>query len=295
MTRRSLLTLLLIGLLLASCGPSADGQPTPDIQGTIGANAETMVAALFQTQTALAPAATNTPLPTITSLPTSTALALSTATVFVAQGGVYLSPTPTGTYYTATPLASSLGVGCNNLGLVESWTEPDSPLNAGQSFTQYWQVANTGTCNWMYVYAWNYVSGDKFGETTSVRLSKLIEPGKWTTLSVNMHAPKNSGTYKASWRLTDGGGTVFGAVLPVSITVGGPTKTPKPDTAATSAAKTVAAGVAQTSAAAAQQTAVQAAINTAVAQTQTQAAVNATNAAGTATCAADPENDICAP
>src|SRR5512134_2908125 len=173
MTRRSLLTLLLIGLLLASCGPSADGQPTPDIQGTIGANAETMVAALFQTQTALAPAATDTPLPTITPLPSSTALALSTATVFVAQG-VYLSPTPTGTYYTATPLASSLGVGCNNLGLVESWTEPDSPLTAGQSFTQYWQVANTGTCNWMYVYTWNYASGDKFGETTSVRLGKLI-------------------------------------------------------------------------------------------------------------------------
>jgi hypothetical protein len=281
MTRRSLLTLLLIGLLLASCGPSADGQPTPDIQATIAANAETMVAALFQTQTALAPAATNTPLPTITSLPSSTALALSTATVFVAQG-VYLSPTPTGTYYTATPLASSLGVGCNNLGLVESWTDPDSPLVAGQSFTQYWQVANTGTCNWMYVYAWTFVSGDKFGETTSVRLGKLIEPGKWTTFSVNMRAPNNSGTYKASWRLTDGN-TSFGATLPISITVGGSTKTPKPDTDATNTA-------AQKTADAAQQNA----INTAVAQRLTQSAVNATASAVAATASAVAATAACA-
>ncbi len=276
MTRRSLLTLLLIGILLVSCAPSSAGQPTPDVNATIAANAETMVAALFQTQTALAPAATNTPLPTVTSLPSSTALALSTPTVFVAQG-VYLSPTPTGTYYTATPLASSLGVGCNNLRLVESYTSPAGPFLPGQDFTQSWQVENNGTCNWMFVYAWTHVSGDKLGETTSVRLGKLIEPGKWTTLSVSMHAPKNSGTYKATWRLTDGS-TAFGATLPVNITVGGSTSTPKPDTAATAAAQTVAAGVAQTYAA---QTSA-AAISTAVAGT-----ANA-NATATAVCAVTP-------
>jgi hypothetical protein len=168
-----------------------------------------------------------------------------------------------------------LAVGCNNLRLISSYTVPDSPLVPNQDFTQFWQVENTGTCDWMFVYAVQYASGQKFGEATSVRFGNKIEPKKWTTISVNMHAPDQSGTYKASWRLTDGN-TAFGAVLPVNVTVGGPTKTPKPDTAATSVAQTVAAGVAQTAAAAAQQTAVQGAINTAVAQTQTQAAVNAT-------------------
>src|SRR5512140_215123 len=124
MTRRSFLLLLLIGLLIASCGPSGAGQGTPDINGTIAANAQTMVAALFQTQTALAPAATNTALPTATAFPSSTALTtLLSPTVFVAQP-VYIAPTATPTGPTSTPLASSLGVGCNNLRVINSWTDP---------------------------------------------------------------------------------------------------------------------------------------------------------------------------
>ncbi len=256
MTRRSLLLLLLIGLLLASCAPSASGQPTPDTNGTIQAAAQTMVAALAQTQTALAPTATNTALPTVTSAPSATALALlMSPTVFVQQP-VFIAASATPTGPTPTPLASSLGVGCKNLRLINNWTDPDSPLNPGQNFTQFWQVENNGTCDWMYLFTFEYASGDKLGETTSVKLGNRFPPDKWTTLSVSMHAPNKSGTYRASWRMTDGG-TQFGAILPVSITVGGPTNTPKPDTAATNAA------------------AQQNAVNTAVAATLTKAAENA--------------------
>ncbi|MBN2114999.1 MAG: hypothetical protein JW730_00400 [Anaerolineales bacterium] len=234
MTRRSLLLLLLLGILSASCAPSGAGQGTPDVDGTIAANAQTMVAALFQTQTALAPAATNTAIPTATSVPSSTALTILTpATVFVQQP-VYAvaSATPTGP--TPTPLASSLGVGCYNLRLINSWTEPDSPLLPDQKFTQKWQVENNGTCDWLYVYEVVFASGDKLGEATSVRIGKKIEPGKWTTFAVAMRAPKKSGTFTASWRMTDGAGTQFGAVLPVSIKVSAPTNTPKPTATNTS-------------------------------------------------------------
>lgn len=299
MTRRSLLTLLLLGILvMVSCTPTNPGEPTPDINTLVAQNAQTLAAALFQTQTALAPVTTNTPIPTVTALATSTPLSLNTPTTFIQQP-VYIAATatPTGTFYTSTPLASSLGVGCKNLQLIESWTEPDSPLNPGQDFTQYWQVNNSGTCDWLYLYTYDYASGDKFGGTTSVKFGKKIEPGKWTTLSLVMHAPNNSGTYKASWRMTDGAGTQFGAVLPISVTVGGPTKTPKPDTASTSAAQTIAAGVA------AQKT--QDAINTAVAGTLTKEAQNAagtasavaaTNAAASAAafCAENPADSSCA-
>jgi hypothetical protein len=258
MTRRSLLILLLIGIILASCTPSGEGQPTPDVNATIGAAAGTLAAALFQTQTALAPAATNTPVATVTSLSTSTALTLSTATTFIQQP-VYVAPSVTPTGPTSTPISSSLGVGCNNLRLINSWTEPDSPLNAEQQFTQFWQVENNGTCDWLYVFEIVFASGDRTGDASSVRFGKKIEPGKWTTLSVSLRAPKNTGTYKSSWRMTDGAGSSFGSVLPVSVTVGGPTKTPKPDTAATNAA-------------AAQQT-----IDAAVAATLTKAALCAQN------------------
>ncbi len=282
MTRRSLLLLLLLGIILASCVPSAEGQPTPDVNATIGAAAGTLAAALFQTQTALAPAATNTPIPTVTSLSTSTALTLIQPTTFVQQP-VYVAPTPTGP--TSTPIASSLGVGCNNLRLINSWTDPDSPLNPDQEFTQFWQVENNGTCDWLFKFELAFASGDKMGDNSSKRYSDKNPPGKWTTLAVAMRAPSKSGTFKASWRMTDGAGTSFGSVLPVTITVGGPTKTPKPDTAATQTAQQ------------------QNAINTGIAQGLTQVSIDATaskiaaDAAATASkvafCTAMPSDTAC--
>ena len=228
--RKPLISLMLIGILLTACAGQGEGSPTPDVNATIGAGAQTMVASIFQTQTALAPTITNTAPPTVTSLPTSTALALplpiSSPIASLTQAILFSNtPTPTGTFYTATPLASSLGVGCNNLRLISTYTQPAGPFLPGQDFTQSWQVENNGTCDWLYQYALMFVSGDKLGEAASVKFGNKIPSGKWTTLSVNLHAPKKSGTYKSTWRFSDGN-TPFGATLPVSITVTAPTKTP---------------------------------------------------------------------
>ncbi len=252
--RRSLILLLLIGILLTSCGAPSAVSSTPDLNATIAVGAQTMVAALFQTQTALAPVATNTAIPTVTSLPTGTALALPSPFPSSTQAILfYNTPTPTGTFYTSTPLSSSLAVGCNNLGLIESFRSPDGTLTPGQKFTQSWQVENNGTCDWVYLYHLVFVSGDQMGGSPG-RLSKVIPPGKWTTLSVDLTAPKDNGTYNASWRFSDAGGTPFGATLGVSITV---KKNPEPtntvDAVQTAVAGTVIAQMTQT--AAAQQTA----------------------------------------
>jgi hypothetical protein len=227
--RRSLITLLLAGILLAACGGQVPAsQPTPDMEETVAAAAGTLAASLFQTQTAMAPTITNTSPPTVTSLPTNTALALPSLLPSATQAVLFYSspiPSPTGTFYTSTPSSASLASGCYNLRLINSWTEPAGTLLPGQDFTQYWQVENNGTCDWLFVYSVEYVSGDRLSEATSVRLSNRIEPGKWTTLSVNMHAPRTGGTFRASWRFGDGGGRLFGATLPVSITV---SRTPDP-------------------------------------------------------------------
>src|SRR5215211_5668089 len=112
--QRSLLPLFVMGILLASCGSPAASQPTPDVQATIQANAETMVISLLQTATASAPTATNTaiPSPSVTAGPTTTALMLPSPVASVTQA-VLLStfvPSPTGTFYTVTPNPSSLAV-----------------------------------------------------------------------------------------------------------------------------------------------------------------------------------------
>ncbi|HEX5943834.1 MAG TPA: NBR1-Ig-like domain-containing protein [Anaerolineales bacterium] len=225
--RRPLISLLLIGIILASCGGQpAASEPTPDVNATIASGAQTMVASVFQTQTAAAPTVTNTSSPTVTAAATTSPMALPSPLATFTQGVLFFATaTPTGTFYTQTPNPGTLSYGCNNLLLIESFTEPDDPFLPGQSFEQNWQVANTGTCDWLYLYELVYVSGERMSGN-SRRLSKKIEPGKWTTLSVELEAPQSAGTHTASWRFTDGAGHGFGSTLPVSIKV----EKPKPTT-----------------------------------------------------------------
>jgi hypothetical protein len=262
--RRTLIPLLLIGLLLASCGGQVPaGEPTPDIEATVAAGAQTMAVSLFQTLTAAAPSATTTASPTVTVTagPSSTPLALPSAFASATQGVIFFaSATPTGTFYTPTPNPSTLSYGCNNLRLIRSYTEPEGPFKPGQEFTQKWQVANTGTCDWLYLYNLQFVSGERMGGNGG-RLSNKIEPGKWTTLEVQLDAPNSAGTYTANWRFAHADGTYFGSVLPVSIKVEknpDPTKTPTNTVPAptNTTAPTATADVAQTQTAAAQQTAI---------------------------------------
>jgi hypothetical protein len=224
LARRTFLPLLLIGILLAAvitaCGgqPPA-GEPTPDVNGTIAAGAQTMVAAVFQTQTAAAPTVTITLPASVTAAPTTSPLALPSPLASATQGFIFFaSATPTGTFYTLTPNSGSLAYGCNNMLLIRSYTEPEGPFRKGQEFTQKWQIANTGTCEWLYLYSFVHVSGDRMGGNGS-RLSNKIDPGKWTTLEVGLEAPNSAGTFTANWRFAHADGTYFGSVLPVSITV----------------------------------------------------------------------------
>jgi hypothetical protein len=232
MTQRSLPILLLIGIFLASCGGQAAGESTPDVNLTVAAGAETMVAAVFQTQTAVAPTASDTPLPTLTSLPTTTALTLPSPIATATQGVFFFaSPTPTGTFYTQTPSSSSLAVGCSNMALIRDVTIPSGTVvRPGESFTKTWQVANTGTCDWLYGYSLVFASGERMGGSggrLSGQINVPVPPGEWRQISVGLTAPNTSGTYTATWRIANGEGQMFGASLGVSIVVSrDPTSTP---------------------------------------------------------------------
>ena len=225
--RRSLIVLLLTGLLLTSCGGQSADAPTPDLNAILTAGVGTLAASIFQTQTALVPSATatstvtltptNTPLPLLSPTPTSTQLILL-STVFPS-----LTPSPTGTQYTPTVNPSSLGVGCNNLQLINEVSIPSGTvLEPGEVFTKTWQVENNGTCDWVYLYHLVSVSGDSMGGGEP-RLGKIIPPGKWTQISVVLEAPRKEGRYSGTWRFADQAGNLFGSSLGVSIVVSRPT------------------------------------------------------------------------
>lgn len=220
--RRTLILLLIPGILLSSCGPQEPGQPTPDMNAILTAGVGTFAASIFQTQTAMVPPATATPTvtPTATLTPLSLLSPTASATQFilVAPAGTLVVATPTGN--TLTPNPNTLASGCNNLLLISDIPIPAGPvLTPEQQFEKSWKVANTGTCDWVYRYHLVHISGDDVGGRDPVSLGKVIEPGKWTQLTITLRAPRAPGTYTSYWRFADQSGTVFGSTLGVSIVV----------------------------------------------------------------------------
>ncbi len=239
--RSTLIVLSILSVTLTGCGSVAATSTPVDANAMSTSLVGTMAANLFETQTALAPVPTDTaaaasaPLPTFSSLPT-----LSTPTpttyYYYATATPTISPTPTvtGTVYTPTVNPSTLAYGCNNLAFVRDVTTPPGTVMApGQDFNKTWKVANIGTCDWMYTYALELVSGPAMNGKT-MRLGRVVTAGHWAEFSLGLGAPKDNGTYNSYWRLSDGDGHFFGAMLLVSIVVSkSPTSTPTPATTQT--------------------------------------------------------------
>ena len=222
--RRTLILLLVTGILLSSCGPQEPGQPTPDINAILTAGVGTFAASIFQTQTAMVPPATLTPTPTPTATVTPLSLLSPTASatqfILVAPPVTLVFASPTGTQYTPTANPNTLASGCNNLLLISDVSVPAGTVfQPEEKFPKTWKVANTGTCDWVYRYQLVFVSGDDVGGREPVSLGKVIPPGKWTQLSITLRAPKAPGTYTSYWRFADQSGTAFGSTLGVSIVV----------------------------------------------------------------------------
>jgi hypothetical protein len=218
-----ILGMLLFSVLLISCGgqpPTA--APTQDINALLTQSIGTLSASFFLTQTAVVPTATNTPLPTPSPLATSTPLALPSPLPSATQGFIYVAPsvTVTGTVYTPTTNPSSLAYGCNNLGFIRDVTiDSGTDMAPGEKFTKTWQVANTGTCDWLSGYRLVPVSGTNFAEDPVKINNAPVPPNEWRQISVNMYAPKNEGTYTQYWQMSDGAGHTFGSLLGVTIKV----------------------------------------------------------------------------
>ncbi len=146
-----------------------------------------------QTQTALvlpSPTETSTPTPLSTSTPTDT-------------------PTPTATFLLSTatspPTATepfvtqSAGSGCE---LVSQLPSNDTMYASRERFTVEWTLKNTGSASWLSNNVDFSRSGGKDMSGKDVYdLPNNVGPGAQVTLSVDMRAPANAGTYTSNWRL----------------------------------------------------------------------------------------------
>jgi hypothetical protein len=248
MPRRLSMMVLILAAFLTACG-GAEAPATSQVDVILTEGVRTLVASYFEKQTAMAPTVTPTVPATLTPVFTPVGILNATATqpatptfiYWTATLGTPFTVTVTGTLPTATVDPSLLGYGCNNLAFIKDVNyPPGTVLQPGENFTKIWKVANTGTCNWMYVYRLAFLGGTNF-DPPSINLGRVVTVNDWAEVSLNLDAPKHSGTYSAYWRMSDGDGHMFGATLGVTIEVKElkpPTETSGPPTGTSTATAT---------------------------------------------------------
>lgn len=231
--------IILLGVIfLAACAgqPATETESELDVDAILTSSIGTFAAAVFETQTAQALSVSQTPTPT--NQPTNTSVILASPIASSTQAFIFnpvvpavsVSPSPTGTLFTPTPNPSTLAFGCNNLLLISDVNIPaGTVMKPKETFTKTWKVANNGTCDWVLQYRLVFIGGNQM-EGDPSGLGKIIEPQKWTQISIQLVAPKQPGTYTGTWRLGTQTGNAFGSTLTVSIVVASPTNTPVPVT-----------------------------------------------------------------
>jgi hypothetical protein len=130
-----------------------------------------------------------------------------TPTLVISTG----SPTPFATFTLVPPLSPAPVSRCDAASFVSDVTYPDgSNVPLGGTFTKIWRLKNNGTCTWTTSYALVFVSGERFGASTTVSLPTNVGPGQTVDLAVNLTAPNQSGRYRGFWKLRNASNVLFG-------------------------------------------------------------------------------------
>jgi hypothetical protein len=195
----SIITILMLGVLLFSCGTNQSEQTNPVDVDTLRTEAvSTYASSLTETLVAVPVAS-----PTLTVTPTATALNV-----------------------TATLETPQIANACYNLIWIKDVTIPDGQqMKANEVFTKTWLVQNVGGCTVPVGFTFNNVGGDPMrGE--AVTLKESIPVGAKREISVQLAVPAGvNGLIQSSWRMADADGNYFGDTLSINIMVGS-TNTP---------------------------------------------------------------------
>ena len=209
----SLVFLLGIVLVLSACGsPVVAGSPASTLeQGALETIIfETAAAARTQTARFLPPTQTITNTPTPSKTPTQTPS--PTATV------LFLFPTNTQVVFPTLTILSSGGsagggkptqtpnpnehdyTGTLRCALVAQSPRNGTAFRPRNKFTAIWTVKNTGTAAWRkHIIDYRYIGGDKFHDKARYNMNIIVDPGETIEMAVEMHAPKEPGSYETTW------------------------------------------------------------------------------------------------
>jgi hypothetical protein len=111
---------------------------------------------------------------------------------------------------------------CPDARLVAHVTVPDnSQFDKSKEFVKAWRVRNVGSCDWPEGTLAAYAAGEKMDAPDVVKVGTL-KVGDTVEISVPMRSPDKDGKFRATWRLMDALGNLFGEEMTVLIVVGQP-------------------------------------------------------------------------
>ncbi len=124
----------------------------------------------------------------------------------------------------AATLTSTAGTvdKCPAAEFVAHVTVPDgAQFDKNKEFVKTWKVRNNGSCDWPEGTVVAYASGEKMGAPDSVKIG-AVKSGDSVEISVKLKSPDKDDNFKATWRLMDNEGNLFGDPLTVVIVAGQP-------------------------------------------------------------------------
>lgn len=201
---KKFLLLTAFAALLAACLPAT--QPTQDLQSQLNtAIAQTMeinnLVALNvqQTLTALAPAASPTPMPTNTPEPTFETVQLITDTPFPLP--VLPQVVPAVVLPTQKPYSCYITTQKPKSGQI---------MHPGEKFDIVWVIVNSGAAGWNAGVDIKFSGGHQLSTTTRFEIPVALAPGGSFKITLDGKAPAETGTKYMAWKVD--GPTCYGEV-----------------------------------------------------------------------------------
>jgi hypothetical protein len=197
LTRISQAALLLVmGVSLASCGA---GAPTPTAEPTV----DLSVVKTSAVSTVIAELTANAPKATATSAPTATTAATATLPI-LATPIVLATATKTNIPYTGGGgVVATVNTYVDQGKLTSQNPRDGIVLSPGVDFDAVWTIKNIGRRDWNDQFYFMYVAGNPEGVSFDHGMLPATKMGDAVTVTVDMVAPHEPGTYTSQWALVN--------------------------------------------------------------------------------------------
>lgn len=137
---------------------------------------------------------------------------MATATLAPSSTPLTPSPTPTRRPPTSTPLPpTATPLPCNVAQFIADITIPDGEImETSKPFTKIWGLKNVGSCIWTEDFTVVFASGDPMSAPEFTVLPKVVLPGEYVNVAVDMKVPDQPGSYIGHYQLKTDEGVPFG-------------------------------------------------------------------------------------